>query len=463
MSTTHSPSPTGKLPVAALGLLALALGTLQTVVDPALPLLQRELDVGPGDGALVSNAVLVTGAAVAPIAGKLGDCHGGKRVLLRLMVLVAAGGLLAGVAPNLPVLLLGQILQGFMVGALPLSFVLVRKHLPGDASRLGIGVVMALFTGGAMVGTLTAGPIADALSWHWMFALPTIVIIAMSLAVAWLMPDDPPARSRPRIDWPGALLLSGALLVFMVGLVRLTGDGLSAPAAGALLVLVVGLVTAWVTVERRTAEPMVDLRVLARPAVWHACVLTFVITAGFGIVAFLLPQMFALPAEGHGFGFDTTDIGLLLLPGAVAGAVSDSIGGVAGRRFGLRAVITAGAVGTVVTLLTLMAAHGAPWQLVVAKASVAVAAGMATTALLISAAGAVAEEDTGVITSLLVVTRVIGIALGAQTGGAILEAGAEAATGLPSETAFVTALGVAAAVAAVSLVLTRLTMRGARA
>src|SRR3954451_21500255 len=107
-----SPVRIGRLSIGALGILALALGTLQSVVEPALPLLQRELGVSPGEGALIGNALLVTGAVVTPVAGKLGDRYGGKRVLVRLMAVVSAGGLLAAVAPNLPVLLLGQVLQG---------------------------------------------------------------------------------------------------------------------------------------------------------------------------------------------------------------------------------------------------------------------------------------------------------------------------------------------------------------
>ncbi|MEE4593692.1 MFS transporter [Streptomyces sp. DSM 41524] len=465
-STSSSPPPVriGRLSIGALGILALALGTLQTVVDPALPLLQRELGVSSGEGALVSNAVLITGAAIAPVAGKLGDRYGGKRVLVRLMAVVSAGGLLAGLAPNLPVLLLGQILQGAMVGALPLSFILVRKHLPAGESQLGMGLVMALFTGGGMVGTLTAGPIAEGLSWHWMFALPTIVIIAMTLVVARLMPHDPPIESEYRFDWPGVLLLSGTLLAFMLGLVRVTGDdGLPPLAVGALAVAVVALATGWVVVERRAASPMVDLRMLAKPAMWHACMLTIVITTSFGMVSFLLPQLFGVEGDGYGFGADTTDIGLFLLPGAIAGAVSDSVGGIAGRRFGLRAVVIVGAVVTAATMTALVSLHTAEWQLVLAKALAAMAAGAGTTALLTSAAGAVETKDTGIATSVLVVTRVIGIALGVQIAAAILDAGADPKTGLPAESAFVTGFAVAGVVAALSLLVVRITKKEAQA
>ncbi|MFF5483651.1 MFS transporter, partial [Streptomyces sp. NPDC012935] len=294
MTTTvlDPPGPVrlGRLPIGALGVLALALGALQSVVEPALPLLQRELGVTPSQGALVANTLLVTGAVLTPVAGKLGDRYGGKRVLLRLMALVSAGGLLAALAPGLPVLLLGQLLQGAMVGALPLSFILVRTHLPAHRSQAAVGVVVALFTGGGTVGTLVAGPIAELLSWHWMFALPTIVVAVAAYVVARTVPDDPPAASDDRIDWPGVLLLTGTLLAFMVGLVTVADGSLPPLAAGAVAVGVAGLAAGWVAVERRAAAPMVDLRLLARPAMVQAVLLTLVVTTAFGMVAFLVPQ-----------------------------------------------------------------------------------------------------------------------------------------------------------------------------
>lgn len=442
--------------IGALGILALALGSLQSVVEPALPLLQRELAVDASEGALIGNALLITGAVATPVAGKLGDRYGGKRVLVRLAAVVSAGGLMAALAPSLPVLLFGQVLQGVMVGALPLSFILVRKHLAAGESQAVIGLVVALFTGGSMVGMLFAGPIAEGLAWQWMFGLPTIVVVVATAAVARLVPHDPPVPSEHGIDWPGTALLSGTLLVFMIGLVTVTGDdGMPPLAIGALALVVAALATGWVVVERRAVSPMVDLRMLAKSAVWRACALTFVISASSGMVLLLFPQMFAAPADGYGFGASTTDIGLLLLPGAIAGVVSDSVGGIASRRFGPPAVVVVAAVATAATLTALASLHTAQWHLVLAKVLTAFAAGVATTALLAATATAIETEDIGIATSLLVVTRVIGVALGAQVAAAILDAGKEPATGLPAESAFATAFVVAGLVAALSLLFVR--------
>ncbi|GGR90129.1 hypothetical protein GCM10010252_31250 [Streptomyces aureoverticillatus] len=202
---------------------------------------------------------------------------------------------------------------------------------------------------------------------------------------------------------------------------------------------------------------MVDLRMLAKPAMWNACALTFVITTSFGMVVFLLPQLFGVAADGYGFGASATDIGLFLLPGAIAGAVSDSVGGVAARRLGPRGVVVVGAVVTAATMIGLASLHSAEWQLALAKVLTAFAAGVGTTALLAGTATAIETKDIGIATSLLVVTRVIGVALGAQVAGAILDAGADPVSGLPAESAFVTGFAVAGLVAALALLVVRVT------
>ncbi|GAB2499213.1 MFS transporter [Promicromonospora xylanilytica] len=453
----------GRPAIGALGTLALALGTLQSVVDPARPLLERELGIGPAEGALITNTVFITGAVVAPVAGKLGDRYGGKRVLMLLMALVSAGGLLSSLAPVLPVLLVGQVLQGAMVGALPLSFILVRKHLPPGRTQVAIGVVSALFTAGGIVGTLVAGPLAEGLSWHWIFAVPTIVIIAATLIVYQLMPVDSPERSDTTIDWPGVALLSVTLLALMLGLVLVTGGSMPPVAVVGAVVVVAGLAAAWVAVERRAVSPMVDLRMLAAPVMWSASVLTMVFAAVGGMLLVLIPKLFDVSGDGYGFGAGTTDIGLLMLPGTIAGVMAGAIGGFAVRRYGVRRLVVAGAVVTAVTSTALAIMHAEAWQVALAKVLVAVAAGLATTALLASTATAVDAKDTGIATSLLVVTRVIGTALGAQVAGSILAAGVTPASGQPAESAFVTGFVVAGLLAALSLLVVQFMKKGIRA
>ncbi|MEV7462279.1 MFS transporter [Streptomyces rubiginosohelvolus] len=464
MTTTHAPArPIGKAAVGALGALAVATGALESVVTPTLPLLQRELDMSPAEGALLSIVLLVTGALITPIAGTLGDRYGGKRVVVRLMAVVCAGGLVSALAPNLPVLLLGQVLQGAMVGALPLSFILVRAHLPAGESKVAIGVVSGLFVGGAMAGTLAAGPVAEGLSRHWMFALPTFAVIGATVLVHRLMPHDPPRRTDGTgIDWPGLVLLSGTLVTLMLVL-GLGADLVAQPLVlVGLVVLLAAFGTGWVAVERRAASPMVDLRMLTRPAVGKSCVLTFLICVGTSAATYLVPQLFAVPADTYGFGASATAIGFFLLPGALAASLAGPISGIGVRRLGSRAVVTAGVLLMAAGLLGLAAAHTEIWHLVVGKALVALANGLCVTAMVTRTATSVDLGDTGIATGLVLVTRVIGFAVGVQVTGAILTAGTPAGSKIPAESAFVAGFVLAAAVTALSLLVVRTMSKGVK-
>ncbi|MEU1303803.1 MFS transporter [Streptomyces shenzhenensis] len=462
-ATLAPPVHIGKAAVGALGMLAVATGALESVVTPTLPLLQRELDMSPAEGALLSIMLLITGALVTPIAGKFGDRYGGKRVLIRLMAVVSAGGLVSALAPNLPVLLLGQVLQGAMVGALPLSFILVRTHLPAGESKVAIGVVSGLFVGGGMAGTLSAGPVAEELSRHWMFALPTIAVIGATLLVNRLMPHDPPGRSDDTgVDWPGLALLSGTLVTLMLVLALAPDIGSQPLVLGALIVVLAAFVTGWIAVERRAASPMVDLRMLARPAMWTSCVLTFVVCVGTSVPVYLVPQLFAVPADEYGFGAGATEIGFFLLPGAIAASLAGPIGGIGARRFGSRAVVTAGIVIMVAALIALAAVHTEVWHLVIGKAMIALANGLCVTAMVTSTATSVEPSETGIASSLVLVTRVVGYAVGAQVSGAILTAGTPSGSDVPAESAFVTGFVIAGAVTALSLLVTRTMSKGVK-
>lgn len=445
-------------------MLAVATGALESVVTPTLPLLQRELDMSPAEGALLSIVLLITGALITPVAGKLGDRYGGKRVLIRLMAVVCTGGLVSALAPNLPVLLLGQVLQGAMVGALPLSFILVREHLPAGEAKVAIGVVSGLFVGGGMAGTLSAGPVAEGLSRHWMFALPTIAVIGSTLLVNRQMPHDAPGRSDGTgVDWPGLILLSGTLVTLMLVL-ALAPDIVSQPLVlGALIVVLAAFVTGWIAVERRAASPMVDLRMLARPAVWKSCVLTFVICVGTAVPVYLVPQLLAVPADEYGFGAGATAIGFYLLPGAVAASLAGPISGLGARRYGSRAVVTAGIALLAAGLIALAAVHTEIWHLVVGKMMIALANGLCVTAMVTSTATSVDRGDTGIATSLVLVTRVLGFAVGVQASGAILTAATPSGADVPAESAFVTCFAIAGAVTALSLLLARTMSKGVTA
>ncbi|RSD14079.1 MFS transporter [Amycolatopsis eburnea] len=463
-ATLAPPVRAGKAAVGALGLLALASGALESVVQPTLPLLQRELDMGPTEGALLGILLPITGALVTPLAGRFGDRYGGKRVLVRLMIVVCVGGMVSALAPGLPVLLAGQVLQGAMVGALPLSFIVVRKHLSAGQSKVAIGVVSGLFVGGGMLGTLLAGPVAEQLSRHWMFALPTIAVVVATLLVNGLVPADSADRSDDAgVDWPGLVLLSGVVITLMLVL-NLAPDLASQPLLlCGLVVLLAALVAGWIAVERRAASPMIDLRLLARPMVWKSSVLTFTICVGTSMAIFLVTQLWSASGAGYGFGAGATEIGLFLVPSTVVATLAGPLGGTWERRSGSRSVATAGVVIMAVALIAMAVAHSEAWYLVVGKALVALANGLVVTAMTTGVATSVAATETGVATSLILVTRVLGMASGGMLGGVLLAAGTPAGSDVAAESAYTIGFVIAGVVTALALFVTRTMYKGVKA
>ncbi|WP_406150782.1 MFS transporter [Streptomyces sp. NBC_01012] len=465
MATTLAPTvPIGKAAVGALGLLALSTGALESVVSPTIPLLERELHMSPAEGALLSIVLLITGALITPLAGKFGDRYGGKKILIRLMAVVSVGGTVSALAPNLPVLLFGQVLQGAMIGALPLSFIVVRKHLPAGESKVAIGVVSGLFVGGSMVGMLSAGPVAEQLSRHWMFALPTMAVVGATLLVNRLMPADAPGRSDDSgMDWPGLLLLSGMLVTLMLVLALAPEAGSQPLVLVALVALLAVFVIGWIRVERRAASPMIDLRMLARPAIWKACVLTFIICLGTTMAVYLIPQLLDERGDGYGFHASATRIGFFLLPGAIAATLAGPLGGIGDRRFGSRAVVNTGVIMMAFGLLSVAVVHTEVWHLVVGKVLIALANGLCVTAMMTSTATAVDKDDTGIATSLILVSRVVGSAVGGQLGGALLTAGTPSGSEVAAESAYVTGFLIAGVVVSLALFVTRTMSKGVKA
>ena len=188
--------------------------------------------------------------------------------------------------------------------------------------------------------------------------------------------------------------------------------------------------------------------------------LTFAICVGTSVAVYMVPQLLAVPGDAYGFGASATAIGFFLLPGAAAAALAGPISGVWVRRHGARVVVTAGIVLLSAALFGLAAVHTELWHLIGGKAAIALANGLCVTALVAGIATSVERRDTGTATGLVLVTRVLGYAVGAQLSGALLTAATPSGSDIPAECAFVTGFVIAGAVTALSLFVARSMSKG---
>jgi EmrB/QacA subfamily drug resistance transporter len=437
------------LGVLALGGLAYAL--LQSLVAPALPDIQHSLHTSESGVTWVLTSYLLSASVATPLLGRLGDIHGKERVLVGVLVALAVGTVISGLATSLPVLVAGRVVQGAGGGIFPLAFGIIRDEFPRDRVASGIGLISAILGIGAGAGIVLAGVIVDHLSYHWLFWFPLIAVVIAAVATVLFVPESP-VKAPARISWGAAALLSVGLAAVLLAVSQAVSWGWGSArtlglTAGGLAVLVL-----WVRMELASAEPLVDMRMMRLRGVWTTNLVGFLL--GFGMYAsfILLPQLVELPkSTGVGFGASVTGAGLFMLPSTVAMLVVGSLAGRFERRFGSKPPLVAGVIFVAVSYVLLAVAHGVPADIYIASTLLGIGIGLAFAAMANLIVIAVPPDQTGVATGMNTVMRTVGGALGSQIIASILTANVVAGTVLTTDHGFTVAFWLAAAVLALSV------------
>jgi EmrB/QacA subfamily drug resistance transporter len=430
----------------------------QTLVVPALPTLQRELDTTTTWVTWVLTVFLLTASVATPLLGKLGDQHGKARMLVVSLAIFLVGCIGAAFAPNIWTLIAFRALSGAGGAIFPLSFGIIRDEFPPEKVKVGIGLLSAVFGVGGGLGVVLSGVIVDNASWRWLFVGGAIPVAASIVLIHRFVPESP-VKSPSKLDVPGALLLSGGLVALLVGLTEGESWGwTSAPILG-LFAAAALLLWAWVAVELRVPEPMVDIEMLMQRPVLLTNVTTLI--AGFAMFAsfVLVPNFVQAPGDlpdrlarlvDYGFGASATEAGLYLLPSSVVMLFAGPAAGLLGRRYGSKWPLSLGMVLISVGAVVLAEWHAEPWQIVVAMIALGtgVAFGFAAMAALITES--VRPTETGVATGMNTVMRTVGGVVGGQVGAALLTARTIGDTSVPAESAYAIAFWLSAGAALVA-------------
>ena len=433
--------------LAVLTLAGTAFAFQQTMVFPALPTFQEEFGASPAWTTWVLTAFLVSAAVTTPILGKLGDQYGKERLLLVSLGLFLAGCVGAAFAWNLPSLIGFRALSGAGGALFPLSFAIVRDEFPRERVGVGIGLLSAVFGVGGGFGIVLSGVIVDHLSWRLLFVLGSIPVAIALVLVHRFVPESP-IKTPSRVDVPGALLLSGALVALMVGLTEGEHWGWSSAQVLGLFGLSAAFFLLWGAVESQVAAPMVDLHMLAHRPVLLTNVTTMI--SGFALFScfVLIPAFVEAPStRGYGFGATATEAGVYLLPSSIAMLFSGPAAGLIGRRFGPRWPLAGGMAVVAAAALVLAAAHEEPWQVVLASALLGIGVGAAFAAMVALITENVDPREMAVATGMNTVVRMVGSVVGGQLGATLLTAQTIGGTSLPAESAFTWTFGLSAVAA----------------
>ncbi|MEV8518028.1 MFS transporter [Dactylosporangium sp. NPDC051484] len=444
-----------------------AFSMLQSLVSPVLPVIQRDLHTGADTVTWVLTAWLLSAAVATPLMGRVGDMIGKERTLLVSLAAIAAGCVLAALAPNITVLIAARVIQGLGGALFPLSFGIIRDEFPPGRVVSALGAMSAVIAIGGGTGIVLAGPVVSALNWRWLFWIPLGVVTVTGL-LAWRFVPPSPVRSAGRVNWLAAALLSGWLVALLLPLSKGNAWGWASPLTVGLLALGAVLLAAWVTVEIRSGNPLIDMRMMRLPSVWTTNVVALLFGAGmFGVYAFL-PQFMQIPsATGYGFGSSVSEAGLLMVPMLITMAVAGMLSGAIAGRFSSRAQLVTGSLLATAACVAFAFAHSSRFEVAAAGAVFGAGGGLAYAAMTSLIVHSVPMAQTGAASGMNANIRTIGASIGTALISSILTSGLRP-DGLPTESAFTTtfaalAVSVALAVAVALLVPRRHTRRGATA
>lgn len=328
-----------------LALYVLCLGDLMIVLDSsivnvALPSIQADLGFTRSALAWVVNAYLLTFGGFLLLSGRLGDLLGNKRVFLGGVVSFTVASVACGLAPSSGLLVLGRAVQGLggaAVSAVALSLIMGLFSDPAERAR-AMGFFGFVMSGGGAVGVLLGGVLTGLFSWHWIFLVNVPIGVGVWLAARRVLPADEVVPGAGRLDVPGAVLVTAALMLSVYGIVGGNEAGWTSGRTLGLLGASAVLLAAFVLREARAASPLVPLRLFALRNVSVSQVVGMLWAAAmfawFFLAALYLQQV---------LGYDALEVGLAFVPTSVVMAfcslrVSDRLV----MRFGIRRPLMAG-------------------------------------------------------------------------------------------------------------------------
>ena len=463
---TRAPGVPAKHPNLILFALLLAgscYSLLQSLVVPALPTLQRELGATQTGVTWVFTVFLLTACVATPVAGRLGDMFGKKRLLLAMMAGLAVGTLLAALATTLGVMIVARAIQGMGGAIFPLAFGIVRDELPARRVPGGIALISAILGFGGVVGIVLAGPIVEHLSYHWLFWIPFVtVLIAIALTVA-VVPESR-VRAPGTVSWTAAVLLSGWLICLLLAISEAPTWGWTSAWTLGLAAAALVIAVAWVVHECRSVHPLVDIGLLRLTGVWTTntagLLIGWATYSGFVVI----PQFVQTPVSaGYGFGATVTAAGLFLLPWTFAVFVVSPVSGRMSSVFGSKWPLAAGSLVAMAAFMFLVVAHAQPWEIYLASAFLGAGVGAAFASMSNLVIESVPQTDTSVATGMNIIVRMVGGVIGTQVAVSIIAS--HVTDGVPAERGYlisfvISAVALAAAAVAALLAPARAERRG---
>ena len=397
-----------------------AYSLLQSLVIPALSTIQTVMHTNQNTVTWVVTAYLLSAAIFTPIMGRVGDIVGKEHVLVATLLALSIGSVVAGLAHSITVLIIGRVIQGIGGGVMPLSFGIIRDEFPREKLSGAIGAIAAMTAVGGGLGLVIAGPIINSLGFHWIFWIPLIMTLAAALCTYLFVPESP-VRTKGRISWTSAVLLSAWLVALLLAVSEAPQWGWASAKVLGLLVTSSVVLVLWVWLENRASSPLVDMQMMRITSVWTTNLVSFLFGMGLYAAMAFLPEFLQTPTtSGYGFGYSTAVSGLFLVPLTAGMFVFGMYSGRIANRFGSKFAVVLGSAISCVGYFLLAFFHTNAVEILVVSALLGIGLGLAWSAMSNLIVQAVPMAQTGIASGMNSNIRTIGGAIGAGVMSSII-------------------------------------------
>src|SRR5829696_35562 len=410
----------------------------ETMLLPAIPEIIQDFNIPYGTAAWIFSAYLIVAAVMTPVAGRLSDLYGKKKVLLTLLIIYIAGLTAGGFADNISFLLATRIIQGVGLSAVPAAFSLLRDTFPSAKLATAIGVFGSAYSAGSVVGLLAGASIIQNFGWHATFLAIVPFSALVTLMIAKFVKDNsefdqsitakaPEITSNKNrlsfsIDIKGVLALSATItsFLFALTLIQIGVSSENLPQIVATFIASAISLSVFVLLERRIVPPFLDLRLLR-----HKILLTsYILLIATGITMFMIyPSVVQLVRSPVplGFGGDSVDAANVQLPFMIMFLVFASITPFIINRIGSIKPTIIGGIISLIGAIGLLTFHSTEFAVSTNLAIIASGLSLTITATWNMVVSSSPREFTGISVGVGALLLFIGMAIGPALAGVYME------------------------------------------
>jgi EmrB/QacA subfamily drug resistance transporter len=328
-----------------------------TVVNVALPSIQKDLGLSENNLQWIVNAYTLLFGGFLLLGGRAGDLLGRKRLFLAGVVVFTAASLLNGLAVNSGMLIGSRALQGLgaaFISPAALS-IISTTFAEGKERGKALGIWAAIASGGSAVGLVLGGVLTQAFSWPWIFFINVPVGVLTFVLSFRLIPESKDEEAARSFDVAGAVTATAGLMALVFAIVKAQSQGWTSFRTIGEFVVAVALLVAFVVIELRSAAPLVRLDIFRVRSLTAANVVMLLVASGL-FAMFFFNSLYIQRVLGYG----PLKAGLAFLPFTGGIMVSAGIASQYAAKLGVRLVASVGIVITTVGLvwLTQISVHG---------------------------------------------------------------------------------------------------------